>query len=1104
MKQTLLLFCFFFVLCVNAQKEASNWYFGTNAGINFDVDAGTVTTVSDGALSTEEGCTSISDSNGNLLFYTDGRTVYNATHAIMQNGSGLKGDASSTQSALIVPKPNDANIYYIFTVDTPAIDGIDTGFNYFEVDMTLDGGLGGIVNNNGINLLTNTSEKLSAVLKDCNSQDIWVITFADVNGGNSHDSFFAYRVTTTGVNTTPVISTFNININEDRGYLKFSPSGTQLACANVSSGLLLLDFDLDTGVASNLQTINPFFTSPNGAQQQPYGIEFSPNNELLYVSTYFTTNSNNSDPNSQYGGLLQYDLTATNINASEIIIDERQTYRGGLQLGPDGKMYRAMSNSYTNGSPFLSVVNNPNQIGLGCDYIHNGISLNGNSRQGLPPFITSFFSENIDIIHNGISTSSLALCEGDLYTLIAEDITGAIYKWYLDGIILSEGDFDLEISTPGFYEVYIELAGDTCGTLEGKATVEYFENPMATQPNNIFVCDDNNDGITTLDFSTQSAIIIGTQDPNAVNVKYYSSLEDLNNNQNIITGIYENISNPQTIFVKLDNVNNIMCFDITSFNITVYNTPVVNNNITLERCDSDSNPTDGFTQVTLSNFNLDVLGSQDASMYNITYHSNIANATTNTEALPNNYINQTAFNETIFIRIENIVNTACFATGTINITINPIPEAFNVDIYQCDELGMVDGFTTFNLTEVNGDLTGNIANRSTQFYSTLLDAQNDSNTINAIAYENTSNPEIVYARVTNNITGCYNYSELTLETSSTQINDYIATPKCDDLGSEDGKSTFNLDDFSTDILNGLPTGLSISYFESETDALLENNVLASPYENTTPYSQTIFVRVENNNACYGINEVLLTVNPLPNINRDETILYCLNDFPQTLTLNAGLNEASTANYSFNWSTLENTETIEVNTIGSFMVTITNNTTNCSKTRTITVEPSNIATIENIEVVDGSLNNNQITVIISGEGEYQFALVNQEGVQTPFQDSNIFLFLKPGIYTIIIKDIKNNCGSVDNLISVIGFPLFFTPNNDGKNDTWQVFGMSKFFQPDSEILIYDRFGKLITQIKPSSLGWDGTFNGSPLPTNDYWFAIKLQDDRIYRNHFTLKR
>ena len=1092
-----------------AQKEASNWYFGDNAGINFNLDTDTVTAVSDGQLSTEEGCTSISDVNGNLLLYTDGRTVYNANHGTMPNGTGLKGDSSSTQSALIVPKPNDPNIYYIFTVDSPSIDNTDFGFNYYEVDLTLDGGLGAIVNNTGTQLLANTSEKLSAVLKDCQTQEVWVITFANTNPvphsnnpSPSNNAFHAFRVTDTGVNTTPITTPLGFGIAEDRGYLKFSPDGTKLAVANIGQGLLLGDFDTTNGIVSNIQTLNINFTSPGGQQQQSYGVEFSPNNELLYVSTFFSSDGFNNT-NGQYGGLIQYNLTAANINASQIIIDERQTYRGGLQLGPDGRLYRAMSDNYDDGTSFLSVVNNPNQAGLGCNYQNNAIVLTNDSRQGLPPFITSFFSENIDIIQNGSSATNLRLCTGDTYTLMADNIPGATYTWTQDGVPLSDSDFDLIVTSPGLYRVEIEVNGDTCGLLEGEAIVNYFEIPVANPTGDLEACDDDNDAVASFDFSTQTAAIIDTQDATTFEVKYFTTMANATANTNIINGTFQNTSNPQTIYARIDNINNRRCSDFTSFEIEVFTTPTIAASNDLYGCDNDANPMDGQTALTLSDFDANILGAQDPMLFTISYYGSQIDADTATNNHPNNYTNQTPVNETLFIRIENNNNTNCFAIGSLNLIINPIPDAFNADIYQCDEQGMVDGFTTFNLTQVNQDLTGNTPDRSTQFYFTFNDAQNNTNEINGNAYSNTTNPQTVFVRVTNDLTSCFNFCELILETSSTQINDYTAQPVCDEIGSEDGQNTFNLDDFSVDILAGLPPGLDIEYYETESDALLENNPLSSPYQNTIPYSQTLYVRVENDNACYGINQVQLTINLLPPLDNDETVLYCLNDFPTTLNLDAGVNDSAT-NYSFNWSNAENTETIDVNTVGTYTVTVTNNTTLCSKTRTVIVEPSNIATIENVEIIDGSLNNNQVIILTNGEGEYQYALTDQESITTPFQASNTFTQLPPGIYSVTIRDIKNNCGITEDIISVIGFPLYFTPNGDTVNDRWQVYGVSKIFQTNSEILIFDRFGKLITQIKPSGSGWDGTFNGKPLPQSDYWFSVTLQDGRQYRNHFTLKR
>ena len=105
---------------------------------------------------------------------------------------------------------------------------------------------------------------------------------------------------------------------------------------------------------------------------------------------------------------------------------------------------------------------------------------------------------------------------------------------------------------------------------------------------------------------------------------------------------------------------------------------------------------------------------------------------------------------------------------------------------------------------------------------------------------------------------------------------------------------------------------------------------------------------------------------------------------------------------------------------------------------------------------------------------------------------------------MVKDIKNNCGIAEQTISVIGFPNFFTPNNDGFNDFWQVNGVNEIFQADAEIYIFDRYGKLLTRINPTGPGWDGTYNGIPVPTNDYWFMVTLEDGRVYKNNFTLKR
>ena len=116
MKKILLIVSLVLWVNLSAQNEAANWYFGQNAGIQFDASGNLISSINDGQLSTLEGCTSISDTNGDLLFYTDGRLVYNRNHQLMPNGTELYGDPSSTQSALVVPLPGSDTIYYIFTL----------------------------------------------------------------------------------------------------------------------------------------------------------------------------------------------------------------------------------------------------------------------------------------------------------------------------------------------------------------------------------------------------------------------------------------------------------------------------------------------------------------------------------------------------------------------------------------------------------------------------------------------------------------------------------------------------------------------------------------------------------------------------------------------------------------------------------------------------------------------------------------------------------------------------------------------------------------------------------------------------------------------------
>lgn len=948
MKKTLFILFTTFTTVILAQGEASNWAFGNNAGLAFDLTNGTVTPVST-AVNTSEGCSTISSSAGDLIFYTDGRTVWDRNNQIMPNadyasGNGLLGDPSSTSSGLIVPSPVNTNQFYIFTVDEPHHnnawafpnqgpadqsgnpiatyqetfgnfqtvpdndDGFNNGFNYSLVDLSLNGGLGDVVSseknvplitydvNDANQSLYKCAEKITAVQgSDCDS--FWVIT-------QFVDSFYAFKIDANGVNTTPVISNVSPTIITDGyrrnaiGYAKSSPDGSKIAICHAQNFNLpsdtnasqntgsfwLYDFDDATGIVSNgialLENV------------QAYGTEFSSDSSKLYVS------SNNS--------VIQFDLSNNN---AQTTVFQGSNFVAALQLGPNNKIYACNTANQNT----LDVIESPQEPGVNCNYNVSGQSLGVNTAAlGLPPFITSFFTQQINIINDDETiVTELSICEGEPYTLEAENLPGATYTWFFNGSELTEDNFDLEISESGFYSVTISnIPSDCTLTLSGEATVDYID----------------------------------------------------------------------------------------------------------------------------------------------------------------------------------------------------LPEIINTSLFQCDEDGIPDGFTTFNLSQANDRLTNSNPDYSVDYFFFFDDAENNENPLNSQAFDNWFNPQIVYARVTDLTQGCYSISELTLEVSDTFINYFEPTPLCDELGSEDGINTFNLSTVTSEIQLFNNITFPIVYYETYQDALLEINAIGNSYTNTNPYSQTIYARADNNNNdCYGIAEINLIVYELPQLEDDENLLYCLNLFPEsTLTLTGGVLNDDPNNYYHEWffnDSLIVQDEIEVtiNEVGTYRVVVTSSA-GCSKERTFIIEPSNIATIENIEVIDVS-QNNTITVIVSGDGIYEYALDDSNG---PYQESNIFEDVLPGFHTIYVRDIKNNCGITEEIVSVIGFPKFFTPNGDAYNERWKISGASEQFQPNSKVRIFDRFGRLVSVITPLGPGWDGTYNGQNLPADDYWFEATLQDGRIFKNHFSLIR
>jgi len=363
----LLLSCLFLGFPLLAQ-QGNIWTFGDSAGVDFN--SGSPISFTGSAMNTFEGCATIADNNGNLLFYTDGSIVWDKNHIQMPNGFGLLGDASSTQSGIIVPHPANPNLYYVITVDAiPSTDGL----NYSEVDLTLNGGFGDVVvATKNTPMAAPSTEKVAAVTHS-NGTDFWIIAHEVDNS-----RYLAYLIDATGINLTPVVS----DVGQvhgmgsfSAGYLKANSQGDRIGVVlsnfltDTIDNVEVLDFDNSTGLITNPISWDPPFNTL-------YGLEFSPNGNLLYISSL------------SGGGTHQYNLlagSATAIAASAVQISTANN--AAIQLAPDGKLYAVQF-----GLEFLAAINSPNVQGIGCNFQDSAVSIAPASGQlGLPTFIQSFF-----------------------------------------------------------------------------------------------------------------------------------------------------------------------------------------------------------------------------------------------------------------------------------------------------------------------------------------------------------------------------------------------------------------------------------------------------------------------------------------------------------------------------------------------------------------------------------------------------------------------------------------------------------------------------------------------------------------------------------------
>jgi gliding motility-associated-like protein len=404
-----LLFNFFF-----ASAQYNNvWYFGRQAALSFNPPntGGAIPhSLGNSVMIADEGCSSVCDTAGNILFYTNGVTVYNKNHQVMLNGDGLAGNLSAVQSGLIVPHPGISHLYYVFTTGSLETN-FTNGYNYSIVDMQQDGGAGAVVTKN-ILLESSCTERMAAI-RHADGRSVWFI-----GNDNSSNTFRAWLISCQGLQPTPIVSTVGDVINQhqfvNNGMLKGSPDGKYICQTQFplfsETGIppnfaQLFDFDNTTGQLTNVRKI--------GFSNSAYtACEFSPNSKMLYlVRTYD-------------GQIDQLEVTLpslANILASRVSARTR-IGNYGIQLAPDGKIYLATANSR-----FLSTINNPDEKAPAFQYTEDAVALStGTTIAALPSFINDVSKSPFNSINYNITDSCNATVQ---FSSNASLPLPLIYEW---------------------------------------------------------------------------------------------------------------------------------------------------------------------------------------------------------------------------------------------------------------------------------------------------------------------------------------------------------------------------------------------------------------------------------------------------------------------------------------------------------------------------------------------------------------------------------------------------------------------------------------------------------------------------------------------------
>lgn len=650
------------------------------------------------------------------------------------------------------------------------------------------------------------------------------------------------------------------------------------------------------------------------------------------------------------------------------------------------------------------------------------------------------------------------------------------------------------------------------------------------QPTIIELCDTAlpNDGSMEIDLTVREYDLFGGQPPFGAVITYYRTLADAQNGWNNIGNPkqFYNNTNPQTIYIAVETQYG--CRSITTLTVRVLPLPEPNMNPTpLELCeDADLRDQGIFGQAFF-----DLTSAED----NLSNYADYVYEYYVSESGANNKDTGTRINDPeqffsgsskVWVRVENrfqSTDKSCYVVVELELIVNEWPNVGPMTpLTAC--MDQPTPTTKFNLHDKDAEAIGTLKpgdhadNYIVRYFASEDDAFENIDPL-PFTYENTTvNRQTIWVRVENKKTGCFDIASLLLQIEEAV---YAFKPQdtefCETDYVNDGHSLVDLTVLSSEIIGGQPLAADLLVRYERWDGTPINNPL-----NVQVYNgEVIRAVVYNDNPnlyCTATVEFTIRFKDAPEVKPlvDGIICFEYRDSSQLINghyLDTGI--PTDVNYTFDWTRngvavttddadiLEDGRRIYVKRPGTYQVVVTG-TNGCTTTRSAEVVQASAITIDEIKLTDSFGDTNAIEVMAyAGPG----VLLEYKLDNGSWQDSNIFLDITPGEHTVYVRTKDGLSCEASKVVTIMDYPKYFTPNNDGYNDTWNIWSLKN--QPDAKIYIFDRFGKLIKQLSPAGAGWDGTFNGKPLPSTDYWFKTEYVDPKTGLNkevtgHFSLKR